>query len=121
MKVPPLSQVLSSNIHAAGQAAKLEVGHVANEQLGKIMAKRIPSKYADLMTTPLGHLLLANAVQYAGKAFYADNKQLADISMAMTINAYQEVLALVDIPGIIDELLSNKKLKAALDSDTKAE
>ena len=114
VKTPTLSEIISSNMAAATNAAKLEVGHVANDQLAKIVGKRTPKKYAALLNTPLGHLMLANAVTVAGQAFYPGNQNLRMLTHAMTVDAYQQLVKTLDIPGIIDELLSNKAVVGAL-------
>jgi hypothetical protein len=114
VKTPTLSEIISSNMTAATNAAKLEVGHVANDQLAKIVGKRTPKKYAALLDTPLGHLMLANAVTVAGQAFYPGNQNLRMLTHAMTVDAYQQLVKTLDIPGIIDELLSNKAVVGAL-------
>lgn len=114
-KIPSLQQVLQDNLKSATAAGKLEVGHVANEQLTRILAKRLPSKYAPLLETPFGALAMANATVYIAQAVQPNNQTLASVSQAMLVDAYQQVLALVDLPGLVNDLLNNTEVAKALD------
>ncbi len=114
MKVPSLQDLVTANLNAATNAAKLELGAVANDRLAKIIAKRVPAPYKAVLGTPAGHLLLANAVMVAGKAIYPDNKNLGTVSNAMVVSSYQELIKQLDIPGILDELMGDKDIAKAL-------
>lgn len=114
MKVPSLQDLVTANLNAATNAAKLELGAVANDRLAKIIAKRVPAPYKAVLGTPAGHLLLANAVMVAGKAIYPDNKNLGTVSNAMVVSSYQELIKQLDIPGILDELMGDKEIAKAL-------
>ena len=114
-KIPSLQQVLQDNIKSATAAGKLEVGHVANEQLVRILGKRLPKKYAPLLETPFGALAVANATMYVAQAVQPGNQTLASVSQAMVVDAYQQILKLVDLPGLVNELLTNTEVAKALD------
>lgn len=114
MKVPSLQDLVTANLNAATNAAKLELGAVANDRLAKIIGKRVPAPYKAVLGTPAGHLLLANAVMVAGKAIYPDNKNLGTVSNAMVVSSYQELIKQLDIPGILDELMGDKDIAKAL-------
>lgn len=114
MKVPSLQDLITANLNAATNAAKLELGAVANDRLAKIIGKRVPAPYKAVLGTPAGHLLLANAVMVAGKAIYPDNKNLGTVSNAMVVSSYQELIKQLDIPGILDELMGDKEIAKAL-------
>lgn len=114
MKVPSLQDLVTANLNAATNAAKLELGAVANDRLAKIIGKRVPAPYKAVLGTPAGHLLLANAVMVAGKAIYPDNKNLGTVSNAMVVSSYQELIKQLDIPGILDELMGDKEIAKAL-------
>ena len=114
-KIPSLQQVLQDNIKSATAAGKLEVGHVANEQLVRILGKRLPTKYAPLLETPFGALAVANATMYVAQAVQPGNQTLASVSQAMVVDAYQQILKLIDLPGLVNELLTNTEVAKALD------
>lgn len=114
MKAPSLQDLVTANLNAATNAAKLELGAVANDRLAKIIGKRVPAPYKAVLGTPAGHLLLANAVMVAGKAIYPDNKNLGTVSNAMVVSSYQELIKQLDIPGILDELMGDKDIAKAL-------
>ena len=114
-KIPTLQQVLQDNIKSATAAGKLEVGHVANEQLVRILGKRLPKKYAPLLETPFGALAVANATMYVAQAVQPGNQTLASVSQAMVVDAYQQILKLIDLPGLVNELLTNTEVAKALD------
>lgn len=114
MKTPSLQDLVTANLNAATNAAKLELGAVANDRLAKIIGKRVPAPYKAVLGTPAGHLLLANAVMVAGKAIYPDNKNLGTVSNAMVVSSYQELIKQLDIPGILDELMGDKDIAKAL-------
>lgn len=112
-KLPTLQQVIDANMAGLSTAAQLETGHVANLQLTKIVGKRLPKQYELVLKTPFGHLLMANAVSIAAQALYPQNALLKKVSNAMVVDSYQELLKMVDVPGIIDELLNNKEVLSA--------
>ena len=112
-KLPTLQQIIDANMAGLSTAAQLETGHVANLQLVKIVGKRLPKQYEAMLKTPFGHLLLANAVNIAGQSLYPQNALLKKVSNAMVVDSYQQLIKLVDIPGIIDELLNNKEVLTA--------
>lgn len=108
------SRILSANKQAAQSAAYLEAGNIANNQLAKVAGKKLPLMLRGYADTPYGKLIIANIAQQLAAEFRPNNKQLQSLTAAMTVAAYSEVIKLVNIDGMIDELLESKDIKAAL-------
>lgn len=121
MRTPSIQEIVNANVNAASSAAKLEVGRVANDQLSKIIAARLPGQYGELLKTPIGQLALANAFAVASRATCPENKNIQTIVNMMTLDAYQQLFKLLDVPGIVAELMGNKVIAEALAQEAKDE
>ena len=108
------SDAMKLNTEAATSAAFMEAGRIANNQLAKLAAKQLPIVVRGYAETALGKLIIANIAAVAIERFKPDNRQAATLSKAMMVQAYQELIATVDIEGLIDEMLSDSKMKRAL-------
>lgn len=114
MKAPSIRTTIDRNTNSAKNAAYLEGGHVANTQLAAIVAKKFPALPAELIESPLGHLLIANAAVFAASSFYDNNEMVARLTQGMLTSAFQEALRSFDINSLIGELMSNPTVAAAL-------
>jgi len=112
-----LQDVIQTNVAAATQAAKLSTGDIANKQLAKMMAKRLPTQYAYLLDTPAGRVAVANAAQFAAQTLQPENAQLQVLTNAMIVTAYTGLIAAFDISGMLDELMADKLVVTALKAD----
>lgn len=108
-----LSNTLAANKVLATSAAVLEAGYIANSQLSKLAAKKLPLMVRGYAEEPIGKLVLANLVMMAVKQFRPDDKNLARLSDAMVGSAYQEFIRSFDIDGLLSELMDNTKVKSA--------
>jgi hypothetical protein len=96
-----LTQILKTNKEAATQAAVLETGRIANATLATIIAKKFPM----LPDTPFNDLIVANLASVIVTQVKPSPK-LKKVTDAMVIQAYQSVYQLIDIEGMIAELMS---------------
>lgn len=111
MKETMLQNLIETNKQAAQQAAYLEAGRLANVTLAGILAKKFPG----LPQTPFNSLVLANIADQVAKNL-KPNPQLAKLTAAMTTQAFLELYAMVDLEGMIHELLSDDSVKTYLGS-----
>lgn len=111
MKVQKLVEM---NKYAIGNSAYLEAGRIANNQVAKMAAKKLPMMVRGYADTPLGKLVIANLAYLAAEHFKPDSKQLLSLTQAMQVQAYTELIQELDIEGIIDELMGNNTIKRAL-------
>lgn len=96
-----LENIIATNKTAATQAAYLEAGRLANATAQNILFKKFPS----LPQTPFNALVVANLADVIGKQIKPSPK-LQKITTAMVTQAYAEVYQLIDLEGMIGELLN---------------
>lgn len=96
-----LENIIATNKAAATQAAYLEAGRLANATMANILFKKFPS----LPQTPFNALVVANLADVIGKQIKPSPK-LQKITTAMVTQAYAEVYQLIDLEGMIGELLN---------------
>lgn len=106
-----LDNVINTNKQAAVQAGYLKAGRVANKALETIVRKRFPT----LPDTPFTGLVLANLVDVLGKQV-KPSAELARVSGAMVTAAYLDMYDVLDLEGIVEELLAS--VPAAMKDDT---
>lgn len=106
-----LDNVINTNKQAAVQAGYLKAGRVANKALEGIVRKRFPT----LPDTPFTGLVLANLVDVLGKQV-KPSAELARVSGAMVTAAYLDMYDILDLEGIVEELLAS--VPAAMKDDT---
>lgn len=109
------SRLISINTKAAGDAAYLETGRIANNTVIKMITARLPFMARFYARTPFGKLATANAAIALVQQLRPNDARLQRLTAAMATTAYQEVIQLVDIEGMIDELMANPAIKRALD------
>lgn len=108
------SGIAASNFSAAKTAAVMEAGRIANVEITKVLAKRLPMMVKGYADTPAGRLVVANLAGVALQQFRPDDARLRALVDAMQVQAYQELLQTIDIEGFIDGLLENPKIKNAV-------
>lgn len=96
-----LDNIIATNKAAAVQAAYLETGRIANATAANLLAKKFPG----LPQTPFNALIIANLADVIGKQIKPSPK-LAKITTAMVTQAYTEVYQLIDLEGMVNELLN---------------
>lgn len=106
-----LNNVINTNKQAAVQAGYLKAGRVANKALEGIVRKRFPT----LPDTPFTGLVLANLVDVLGKQV-KPSAELARVSGAMVTSAYLDLYTVLDLEGMVEELLA--AVPAVVESDT---
>ena len=119
-----VQQVIATNMQLSTSAAFLEAGRIANNQISNVAASKLPMLMRGYAATPLGRLIIANIAALAAEHFRADDKRLKQLTNAMTVSAYQELLQTLDIEQFIEDLVSNSTIKKALktfDAEAKAE
>lgn len=108
------SGIAASNFSAAKTAAVMEAGRIANVEITKVLAKRLPMMVKGYADTPAGRLVVANLAGVALQQFRPNDARLKALVDAMQVQAYQELLQTIDIEGFIDGLLENPKIKNAV-------
>lgn len=107
-------KIVNANKTVAVTAAYMEAGRVANNQVTKLVAAKAPLMVRGYVDTPIGKLVLANLTAMAVEQFRPTDQKLKKVANAMMSNAYQELIQLVDIEGMINELVSSDGIKKAL-------
>lgn len=108
------AKTLADQKDLIASAAVLETGRVANKQLGKLAGKHLPMPMNMLAQTPIGQLVLANVLKLAAEQFRPGDKTVERLANGMVVAAYSELIATLDLDGLIDDLLSNSAIKRGL-------
>lgn len=109
------SRLISINTKAAGDAAYLETGRIANNTVIRIITARLPFMARFYAKTPFGKLATANAAIVLCQQLRPNDARLQRLTAAMATMAYQETIQLIDVEGMIDQLLAEPAIKRALD------
>lgn len=108
------TKTLNDNKALLGTAAIFETGRIANKKLGELAAKQLPAPASVLATTPLGQLVLANVIKIAGEQFRPGDAAVERLTNGMVVAAYTQLIQQFDVEGLIDDLMSDRSIKAAL-------
>lgn len=108
------SAIIEKNVTLGTNAAFLEAGRIANNQISAIAGKKLPIMVRAYADTAMGRLLLANLAMAAAEHFRPGDQRLDRLTKAMAVTAYQEVLQQFDIEQMIEDLISNKTIAKAL-------
>lgn len=104
---------------SAVAAAKIEAGHVAIEQLAKLVKKGFkptsPASFmiAQQLDTQLGKSLLGVAAAQAIKELKGTDPRFVKMADAMTFAATQDLLRSFDVNGLLDKLIEGEAGAAA--------
>lgn len=107
-------KIVANNKSVAVNAAYMEAGRIANNQVTKLVAAKAPLMVKGYVDTPVGKVVLANLTAMAVEQFRPTDVKLKKVSVAMMTQAYQELIQTVDIEGMLNELTSSDGIKAAL-------
>lgn len=111
-----MEQIASINKTAAKSAAFMEAGRIANNQVAKIAAKKLPVMIRGYADTPFGKLVIANAAIMAIEHLRPEDQRAKALARAMAVQAYQEAIQTLDIEGLLEELFSNKSVSRAMEN-----
>lgn len=115
------AKTLADQKDLIASAAVLQTGQIANKQLGKLAGKHLPVPMNMLAQTPLGALVLANVLKLAAEQFRAGDKTVERLVNGMVVAAYSDLIATLDIDGLIDDLLNNSAVKRGLKAQVEAQ
>lgn len=116
-----LSTAVDTNKKAATSAAVFETGRIANNALVNMIKPKLPMMTRGYLDTPLGKLVLANAVKMAVDQFKPDNATAQRLANGMIVAAYTEAIQAFDIESLLDDLLGDSKVLRALSKQTAEE
>lgn len=110
-----LSNVADQNKQAVTNAALLEAGRIANNELAKLAAKQLPMMVRGYADSPVGKLVIANLASLALQQFRPNDSKLKYLSDAMLSSAFQEAIQTLNIDKLISDFTENSKIQTALD------
>ena len=114
-KMTKVAQAIDTNKNAAILAAQLEAGRLANKHATKLISGKLPLMVKGYADTPLARLAFANAIKFAvdnyGGKFGKHKELAAQVSEAMVVSAYSEIIANFDIDSMIEQFLEGKEMK----------
>lgn len=114
-KMTKVAQAIDTNKNAAIIAAQLEAGRLANKHATKLISGKLPLMVKGYADTPLARLAFANAIKFAVDNYggkFGKHKELASqVSEAMVVAAYSEIIANFDIDSMIEQFLEGKEMK----------
>lgn len=109
-----LNKIIESNKSAIKSAGYLEAGRMANTQVAKLAAKKLPMMLRGYADTAVGRLVIANLAQMAAAQFKPNNQKLAKITEAMVVESYTQVIQEFDLDGMMEELLKSAPMTKAM-------
>lgn len=109
-----LSTAVDNNKAAAGNAAYLTAGKIANDQVTKLAAGHLPLMVRGYANTPVGKLVTANIAQMLIQHFKPSQKAANRLAEAMVTQAYAELIATAGVEEFVDGLLSDPKIAKAM-------
>lgn len=115
------SKALSDNKQLMASAAVFETGRIANKKLTDLLSKQLPPPLNMLVGTPIGQLIVANLVKIAAEQVRPGDDLVERLTSGMIVSSYTELFQSFNIEGVIDDLLGDKAVKAALGKQAKAE
>ncbi|MNC19034.1 hypothetical protein D3C75_669590 [compost metagenome] len=115
------AKTLADQKDLLASAAVLQTGQIANKQLGKLAGKHLPMPMNMLAQTPMGALVLANVLKLAAEQFRPGDATVERLVNGMVVAAYSDLIATLDLDGLIDDLLSNSAVKRGLKAQAEQE
>jgi len=109
-----MKKMLDVNKEAIADGAFLEAGRIATTEVTKRVAPKLPMMARGYVDSPFGRLVVANLAVLGIEQFRGDDAKLKRLGLAMTTAAYQEVMQLIDVEGMIDDLLDSSAVRRAL-------
>lgn len=108
------SKAFRTNVEHAKVAGFMEAGRIANNELTKRIAKRLPLVARGYADTPIARIVLANVAAFAASHFRPEDDNLSRLTEAMAVEAYQELIQTFDVEGLLEELLDTPKIQTAM-------
>lgn len=108
------AQKLEAQKQLLATAALMEAGRIANNKLTALAADKLPAPLNMFAETPVGALVLANLIQMAGEQFRPGDELIKRLTNAMIVSAYTAAIQSFNIEGILNELIGDKGIMAAL-------
>ena len=109
-----INKLIESNKKAAINAAVLEAGRISNNQLNKLVAKKLPIMVRGYADTTVGRVILANLAQMALEGFRPQDQKAARLGQAMVVEAYGQLIQEFNIEEILADLLKSSGVAKAL-------
>lgn len=109
-----INSIIASNKESATTAAVLEAGRIANNQVAKLAAKKLPMMVRGYADTPMGKLVIANIAQQAALHFRPEDATVKALTDAMQTQAYIELIQTVNLEEFIDGLMDSPEIKRAV-------
>lgn len=109
-----LDKILETNKRSIKSASCLEAGRIANNQLNKLVAKKLPLAFRGYADTSVGRLVLANLTQMALEQFRPNDSRTTALGQAMVTDAYGQLIREFNIEGMIEDLLKTPSVSRVL-------
>ena len=97
---------LTDNKRVATDAAKVIAGQAVLDQLTKLAKAKAPFGVKGYVDSPVGRIVLANALNLAVKQYMPTNAKAIAIADAAMSSAFITLGMSFDIPGMLDDLIS---------------
>jgi len=101
------STTMDINKDAVKLAAKLEVGKVATQTIGKAVKKQLPMMIRGYADSPFYNIVIANMAGIALREFAANNEKAQIVSEAMIQSAAVEMVSSFNIDQMIGDMLED--------------
>ena len=95
------------NKDAITLAAKLEVGKVATQTIGKAVKKQLPMMIRGYADSPFYNIVIANMAGIALREFAGNNEKAMIVSEAMIQSAAVEMMSSFNIDEMIADMLKD--------------
>lgn len=114
------SVMISANIAAGKNAAKITIGNTLNDRVAAIVVPKLPTmvKMMAMSNPGITKAILANAVSAAVINFAPGNEKAQLAAEAMVNAAMLDFVGSFDIEGIINDALNGLDLSVLGDTDT---
>ena len=109
-----INKLIESNKKAVVSASFLEAGRISNNQLNKLVAKKLPIMVRGYADTTLGRVVLANLAQMALENFRPQDPKATRLGQAMVTEAYGQLIQEFNIEEILADLLKSSGVAKAL-------
>lgn len=111
-----LNVAFKANAELAKSAAYLEAGRIVNNKLAQLVAPKLPVLFRGYATTPVGRLVLANAIMVAAQKFRPADQRLAKLGYAAVTEAYGQVFEGLNIEALIDSFIGDSAIASVLNT-----
>ena len=109
-----MNEILSRNKDAVVNATVLSAAKLLNARAIKVLTPMMPPMLRGYMSYPIVQMIIANLASYLVKTFRPNDQRLQRFTSAMMVSAYALFIEQFDIDGLIDKVLSDAKVSAAM-------